>query len=42
MFRAGIKWHEEGEKNSAYFLGLMKVIDGQFSIPSRISQVHCK
>ena len=23
MFRAGIKWHEEGEKNNAYFLGLM-------------------
>ena len=23
MFRAGVKWHEEGEKNNAYFLGLM-------------------
>ena len=23
MFRAGVKWHEEGEKNKAYFLGLM-------------------
>jgi hypothetical protein len=23
MFRARVKWHEEGEKNNAYFLGLM-------------------
>ena len=23
MFRAGVKWHEEGENNTAYFLGLM-------------------
>ena len=23
MFRAGVKWHEEGEKNTAYFRGLM-------------------
>ena len=22
MFRAGVKWHEEGEKNNAYYLGL--------------------
>jgi hypothetical protein len=23
MFRSRVKWHEEGEKNNAYFLGLM-------------------
>ena len=23
MFRSKVKWHEEGEKNNAYFLGLM-------------------
>jgi hypothetical protein len=23
MFRSRVKWHEGGEKNNAYFLGLM-------------------
>ena len=23
IFRSRVKWHEEGEKNNAYFLGLM-------------------
>ena len=26
MFTAGVKWHEEGEKNNAYFLGLFQSI----------------